>query len=419
MSRSRVQVAVVGAGPAGLVLANVLHRAGVGVQVWERHRRAHVEQQARAGVLEHRVVAYLREQGLADRLLTEASRHGWCDIVCLGERIRVGYGESSGGAHHWVYPQQLLVRDLIAELARSGCPMHFVCPVTSVTHDTGHRPVVHTAEGDVESDYVVGCDGAQGIVADTFPSHAVRAVQRRYPYDWITVLAEATHPVGGVLYAVHACGFAGMMPRAGNIARLYLEAPQDVDLAHWPEQRVLDELAVRLTPGPCDPAVTRVLEAGVLRLRSRVMSRLRHGRLFLAGDAAHVLTPSGGKGLNLAVADAADLAQGLIHACLHEDTAALDGYEERRLSGAWRTQEFSDRLLGLLHVPQRDAADREFELRLRLDRIRRISEPGPAATAFAREYAGSGTLYEPDPGTLHLEPTRAEPPDHDHGPSRS
>ncbi|MEU8840372.1 FAD-dependent monooxygenase [Streptomyces roseus] len=405
--RRRVQVAVVGAGPAGLVLANVLHRAGVPVEVRERSSRSEVEQQARAGLIEHRVVEYLREQGLADRLLAEGGRHDWCEFVCLGERIRVPYGDLSGGAGHWVYPQQFLVRDLIASYERSGGVVRFDCPVLEV--DTaGPRPLVRCPDEVLEAEYVVGCDGPRSTVAQAFPADAAGSVERRYPYDWLTVLAEVDRPVDGIRYALHEAGFAGKMPRTPRLARFYLQVPPEADPAEWTEARIREQLSLRLQLGAGDPEPGAVTEVGMLRLRGRVREHVRAGRLLLAGDAAHVLTPSGAKGLNLAVADVADLADTLLGRYRDGEGSggggggdgdgdgggeeALAGYDRRRHQAAWTAQEFSDRLLDLLHLPPGDSAESAFGLRLRRERVARLAAAGPEGESFARAYGGAGHL---------------------------
>ncbi|GAA4982035.1 4-hydroxybenzoate 3-monooxygenase [Yinghuangia aomiensis] len=380
-------VVVVGAGPAGLVLANVLHRAGVPVEVLERRSRAEVETQARAGLVEHRVVEYLREHGLADGLLAAAGRHDWCEFRVLGERFRVPYGELSGGAGHRVYPQQFLVRDLIASLEAVGGAVRFGTPALAV-ETAGERLRVHGADRVREAEYVVGCDGPDSLVARAFPAGSV--VERRYPYDWLTVLAEVDRPVDGVRYALHEAGFAGMMPRTPRLARCYLQVPADADSAAWPETRITEQLLVRLGVAAEDPRLGAVVESSMLRLRGRVRERLCADRLFLAGDAARVLTPAGPKGMNSAVADVADLADCLVRRYRDGDADGLAGYERRRREASWAAQEFSDRLLDLLHLPP-DAAT-AFTLRLRRQRIARLAAPGPEAEAFARVYAGAGRL---------------------------
>ncbi|MEU5383419.1 FAD-dependent monooxygenase [Kitasatospora cineracea] len=388
---ARTTVAVVGAGPAGLVLAHALRRAGVEATVHERLSRAELERTARAGVLEHRVVEYLRSLGLADRLTAEGERHGECEITCLGERVPVDYGALSGGVRHWVYPQQLLVRDLVAAYEEDGGTVAFESPVESVALDGDGRPVLRTAGGKLRADWAVGCDGARSTVAAALPGGADGAA-RRYPYDWLTVLARISRPVERIRYAVHADGFAGMMPRTADVGRFYLEVPAGEELSGWDEPRIRAELERRLALDAADPALGALLETGMLRMRGRVARRMRAGRLLLAGDAAHTVTPSGAKGLNSAVADVADLA-GALAAAVRGDHGALDGYQQRRLEAAWRTQEFSDRLLELLHLPAGlPPEQREFALRLRLERIHRIARPGPEGAEFARAYAGAGEL---------------------------
>ncbi|MEV4557385.1 FAD-dependent monooxygenase [Kitasatospora sp. NPDC049285] len=395
MTTRSTRIAVVGAGPAGLVLAHVLHRAGLAVTVHERLPRTVLEQTPRAGVLEHRVVEYLRTLGLADRLTAAGERHGWCEIACLGERVLVDYGALSGGIRHWVYPQQLLVRDLIDSYLRAGGEIAFDSPVTAVTADGDGRPVLHTAAGELRADFAVGCDGAHGVVATAFPPGA-EGPGRRYPYDWLTVLAGISRPVEGIRYAVHTDGFAGMMPRTADVGRFYLEVPAGERLDGWDEPRIRAELERRLELDADDPAIGGLLETGMLRMRGRVARQLRAGRLFLAGDAAHTVTPSGAKGLNSAVADAADLAAVLVAHDRDGDDAVLDGYQRRRLAAAWQVQEFSDRLLDLLHLPAGcPPQEREFALRLRLERIHRIAAPGPEGVDFARAYAGAGELTPP------------------------
>ncbi|MDT0342001.1 4-hydroxybenzoate 3-monooxygenase [Streptomyces litchfieldiae] len=387
MRRLRTQVAIIGAGPAGLVLADLLHRAGVDFLVVERRSREHVETRPRAGLLEHRVVETLRRHGLAGRLLAEGVRHGWCDFRCLGRSVRVDYGALSGGLRHWVYPQQLLVRDLIAQLERAGRAPLFGTAVRALSEVTGPRPRVLCDGLEIACDHVIGADGFRGVSRAALPP-GHRVLHRRYPYDWLTVQAEVDRPVAGVVYAVSPDGFAGMMPRTSRLARFYLQcAPGDTP-ERWPAGRVREQLAARL--GEELPRIGDLLEVRVLRMRGSVTEPPRHGRLLLAGDAAHLLTPSGAKGMNLAIADAVDLADALVRHHRDGDDAALDGYARRRLAEVWRVQEFSDRLLRLLHLPADAGDDPRFALRLRLAAFQRLAEPGPHATAFAHAYVGSG-----------------------------
>ncbi|WP_059010370.1 4-hydroxybenzoate 3-monooxygenase [Streptomyces specialis] len=386
MRRSRTQVGIIGAGPAGLVLANLLTRAGVACRVVERQSREHVEHRPRAGLLEHRVVASLRRSGLAGRLLDDGVEHGWCAFRCLGDDVRVDYGALTG-RRHWVYPQQWLVRDLIAALAGHGPPPMFSKTVRAVEDISTHRPRLVCDGIEIECEYVVGCDGHRGASRAALPAARHRVFRRRYPYDWLTVLAEVARPAEGVVYAVHPDGFAGMMPRTSRLSRFYLQCAPGDPARDWPARRIHERLRARLARLP---EITGFADVQVLRMRSSVTEPLRHGRLLLAGDAAHLLTPSGAKGMNLAIADATALAGALTRRYTDGDHGALDAYGARRLPRIWRAQEFSDRLLRLLHLPPEKDGDAAYALRLRRAAIERLGEPGPHATAFAHEYVGSG-----------------------------
>ncbi|GAA0416264.1 4-hydroxybenzoate 3-monooxygenase [Streptomyces luteireticuli] len=392
----RTQVAIVGAGPAGLVLACVLLRAGISVEIVERQTREAVERRARAGLVEHRVVEYLRAHRLADGLVAHGVRHGWCDFLGLGERLRVDYAARAGGAAHWVYPQQFLVRDLIDALETAGGRPHFARPVTAVHAPAAGRPRLRCPGLVVEADYLVGCDGQHGVTRAALPAAVRDDLSHRYPYDWLTVLAEVDRPVEGVVYAVHERGFAGMMPRTAQLARCYVQIPAEDGAERWPDERVRRELDARLrTAHGGLPHIGRLTDIGVLRMRSTISQRLCHGGVFLAGDAAHLLAPAGAKGMNAAVADAADLADSLVRHYHDGDDAPLAGYSARRLEQVWRVQAFSDWLLGLLNTSTTGAGDVRFDLRLKLEHIRRLAETGPFSTDFAHQYAGAGELLPP------------------------
>jgi p-hydroxybenzoate 3-monooxygenase len=397
MPRLRTQVVIIGAGPAGLVLGGLLHRAGVDCRIVERRSRAHVETRSRAGLLEHRTVETLRRHGMADRLLAEGVRHGWCEFRAPGRAVRVDYGRLSGGLRHWVYPQQHLVRDLIAALVRDGLPPLFGTAVHGLSGLNGPRARVRCADGlEIDCDHVVGCDGFRGVSRTALPA-GHRVALRRYPYDWVAVLAEVDRPADCVVYALSADGFAGMMPRTPHLSRFYLQCPPGETPGHWPAARIRAELRARL--GTRLPALGGIPEVRVLRMLSSVTEPPQYGRLLLAGDAAHLLTPSGAKGMNLAIADAAELAHALIRHHRRGVAGALVGHARRRRDEIRRVQEFSDRLLRLLHLPAGRAGegDPPGALRPRMAAIERLAEPGPHAAAFAHAYVGSGT----EEGTRH------------------
>ncbi|MEU3253650.1 FAD-dependent monooxygenase [Streptomyces sp. NPDC006997] len=386
--RVTTQVGIVGAGPAGLVAALLLLAAGVEVVLVEKEARAVLEQRPRAGLVEHRVVEFLRREGLADGLLARGFPHGWCEMVMEGEALRFDYAALSGGHQHWVYPQQHLVADLLTRLDALGGACHFD-ETARALEDIDRRPRIRCRDREVVCDYVLCCDGPDSLAAAALPSGSGTGF--RYPYDWLTALVHVDRPVEAVAYGVHAEGFAGLMPRAGRQARLYLQVTPGDDPARWPAADVRREFAARMgATADALPTIDEVIATDVVRMRGRVSTTVRRGRLLAVGDAAHVLTPSGAKGLNLAVADAADAARSLVRWYRDREDDDLAGYSGRRVREAWQVQEFSDRLLNLLHLPP--AADHEaaFQLRLRRERAVRLLEPGPLGAAFAHWYAGSG-----------------------------
>jgi p-hydroxybenzoate 3-monooxygenase len=383
----RTRVAIIGAGPAGLVLANVLTRAGVDCVVVEHRSREHVESRARAGFLEHRTVEYLTRHGLADRLLAEAMRHVRCEFRTGGRRFSVPYGELAGGRAHAVYPQQFLVRDLIELLTDAGGEVLFSTPVAEVTGLHERRATLASPQGTITCDFVAGCDGHRGVSRQAVPEEALRTFTKRYPFDWLAVLGEARPAPEQVVYALHENGFAGQMPRTADVSRFYLQCPAGDSVEQWPDERIWKELGHRLeADGVAALTTGRILEKGILSMRSAVTEPMQFGRLFLAGDAAHVLTPSGAKGMNLAIADAAALAEAIIAHYRDGVDDLLAGYSSTRLPDVWQAQEFSDWLVQLLHGPE-DPGD-GFQQRLREARLAQLEQSSVAATAFAHRYVG-------------------------------
>jgi p-hydroxybenzoate 3-monooxygenase len=379
----RTQVGIVGAGPAGLLLSQLLHLQGIESVVLERHDRAYVEQRVRAGVLEHGTAETLREAGVGERMDAEGLPHEGTELRFARRRHRIDFAELTGRSI-MVYGQQEVVKDLIAErLARGGDVRFEIADVRLADLDTD-RPRIEFAHDSVDCDFVVGADGFHGTSRDHIADLAIH--ERQYPFAWLGILAEAPPSSRELIYTRHERGFALHSMRSPRITRMYLQVPLDEDLAAWPDERIWAELHRRfetddgfvLTEGP-------LLDKVITPMRSFVASPMQHGRLLLAGDAAHIVAPTGAKGLNLAVADVRLLAHALggYYADGREDLLAA--YTETALRRVWRSTHFSWWMTSMLHVdPHADAFDEQLA-RAQLDYV--VSSRA-MATTLAENYTG-------------------------------
>ncbi len=379
----RTQVGIVGAGPAGLLLSQLLHLQGIESVVLERHDRAYVEQRVRAGVLEYGTAETLREAGVGKRMDAEGLPHEGTELRFARRRHRIDFAELTGRSI-MVYGQQEVVKDLIAErLARGGDVRFEIADVRLADLDTD-RPRIEFADGSVDCDFVVGADGFHGISRDHIRNLTIH--ERQYPFAWLGILAEAPPSSHELIYTRHERGFALHSMRSPRITRMYLQVPLDDDLGAWPDERIWAELHRRfetddgfvLTEGP-------LLDKGITPMRSFVASPMQHGRLLLAGDAAHIVPPTGAKGLNLAVADVRLLAHALggYYADGREDLLAA--YTETALRRVWRSTHFSWWMTSMLHVdPQADAFDEQLA-RAQLDYV---TSSRAMATTLAENYTG-------------------------------
>lgn len=384
----RTQVAIVGAGPAGLVLAHLLHRQGIESVVLERQTREHVERRIRAGVLEHPTVALLREVGLADRLLAQRMVHGGLELLFEGAGHRIDLTRLAG-QEITIYGQHELVKDLVAARLATGAPLLFSAPAVSLSDLDTEAPVVHFVhegrEQELRADVVAGCDGFHGVSRTAVPTGAVTTYQRVYPSAWLGVLAQAPPSSPELIYAYHERGFALHSMRTPALTRLYLQVPPEEPPQRWPAERVWAELRTRLARPGWQLADGPILEQGVTDLRSVVVEPMRYGRLFLAGDAAHIVPATGAKGLNLAVADVAVLAAALAQWYATGSASPLDRYSATCLARVWRVQQFSWWMTSMLH---RDPDGDPFTHRLQLAQLRQLTSDTTAATAFAESYTG-------------------------------
>jgi p-hydroxybenzoate 3-monooxygenase len=386
---TRTQVAIVGAGPAGLTLGHLLHREGIESVVLEARSREHVEQRVRAGVLEQGTVDLLVESGAGERLLRERLVHRGIELRFERRPHRIDLHGLTGGRTISVYGQQEVVRDLIGARLAAGAPLLFeVEDVRLERLDTEAPAVVYRhggAEHRLECAAVAGCDGFHGVCRGAIPPGVLTAYAREYGFAWLGVLAAVPPSTEEVVYSHHERGFALHSMRSPRVSRLYLQVDAADTLEEWPDDRIWAELQARLE---CEGWTLRegpLVERGIAPLRSFVVEPMQHGRLYLAGDAAHIVPPTGAKGMNLAIADVRELARGLVDLCRGRGREALDGYSATCLRRVWRAQHFSWWLTAMLHrLPGTDA----FAERLQLSQLRYTVSSVPAATSLAENYVG-------------------------------
>ncbi|GLY18305.1 4-hydroxybenzoate 3-monooxygenase [Kineosporia rhizophila] len=385
----RTQVAIIGAGPAGLLLSHLLDAQGIESVVIETRSREYVEARIRAGILEQSTVDLLTEAGLGERLAAEGDPHRGIYLQWPEERHHLDFVELTGRAVT-VYGQTEVQKDL--GKARDAAGQQIVYEVSETAlHDLGtDRPYVTYTDNNgrparLDAEVVVGCDGSFGPSRSAVPEAARQTWQRAYPYSWLGVLADVAPSTDELIYAWHPDGFALHSMRSSTVSRFYLQVPTDTDVAQWSDERIWEALATRLghgqngwqlTPGP-------LTDKSVLPMRSFVQQPMRHGRLFLAGDAAHIVPPTGAKGLNLAVADVALLAPALTALLLKGDRGPAEAYSADALRRVWRCTHFSWWMTTMLHT----SAD-PFEAQLQLSQLRWVTSSEAGARGLAENYAG-------------------------------
>jgi|BEDMetMinimDraft_2_1075160.scaffolds.fasta_scaffold05570_1 p-hydroxybenzoate 3-monooxygenase len=385
----KTQVGIVGAGPAGLFLAHLLGRAGIAAVILEARSREDVEGTIRAGVLEQWVVDLLRELGLAGRLERLADFHRGISLQWNGQRFHLDMYDLTGGKQVTVYPQHEVLRDLIAGLLDRGGTLLFEAKVEALEDLTGPTPRLRFRHGGAEEilecDFIVGADGFHGPSRQAIPAALRRELHKTYPFGWLGILTEAPRSWHELIYANQAGGFALLSTRTPEIQRLYIQCDPHDDLANWPDERIWAELDSRLALEGWTLHKGPIFQKGIIPLRSFVCETMHYGRLFLAGDAAHIVPPTGAKGLNLAVADVKVLARALIAHYHEQDDSRLARYDATCLKRIWKGERFSWYMTTMLH---RNAAETEFERRIHLADLDYVRSSRAAATALAENYVG-------------------------------
>jgi len=387
MLEVRTQVAIIGAGPAGLLLGHLLSREGIDNVIFEHRSREYVEHRVRAGVIEYGIAELLSDAGVGERMRRDGLVHHGIELRFDRASHRVALSELAGGKSITVYGQQEVVKDLVAARLELGAPLYFEAEVTSLDGLTTDRPSleVATSEGSmrVTSDFVAGCDGTFGVANRAIPENLVRRYERTYPFSWLGIIAQAPPATEELIYCRHENGFALYSMRSPEISRLYLGVRPEETLDEWPDERIWEELSLRLATDAV-PEIGRgpILERGISALRSIVLEPMRYGRLFLAGDSAHIVPPTGAKGMNLALADVRALSRAFLARYQRGDEALLDVYSDTCLERVWRAEEFSTFMTQMLHPSYTD----EFENGVQMARLRQVVTSEAAATVLARNY---------------------------------
>ncbi len=385
---TRTQVGIVGAGPAGLMLAQLLQMQGIESVVLEARSREYCEHRIRAGVLEQGTIDLLEQAGVGDRMRREGLVHHGVELQFDGERHRIPLSDLTGRSIV-IYGQTEVVKDLIAARLAQGLPLHFEADDVSVHGLTSERPRIRYRQAgetqELECDVIAGCDGFHGVCRASIPEDALRTFERDYPFGWLGILAAVPPSNDELVYAHHERGFALLSLRSPELSRLYVQCRPDEDISAWSDDRIWEELQLRLGLDGWTLHEGPVLEKGVTGMRSFVVEPMRHGRLYLAGDAAHIVPPTGAKGLNLAIADVRVLAEALTAWYADGSPALLDAYSSTCLRRVWRAEHFSWWMTSMLH--RAPDADR-FDLQLQLSQLRYLASSRAAATSLAENYVG-------------------------------
>ncbi len=385
----RTQVGIIGAGPAGLVLSHLLHLHGIESVVLEARTRQYVQERVRAGVLEQNTVDLLKGAGVGERMMREGLVHHGIELRFQGEGHRIDFNALTGGRTITIYAQAEVVKDLIdARLAARGAIL-FEAADVSLHELEGEQPVIrfHTGDeaGQLSCDFVAGCDGFHGICRSSIPSAVLNEYERAYPFAWLGILAEVPPSSDELVYAYHDRGFALMSMRSPRLSRLYLQCAPDESIDDWPDARIWQELRSRLARSGWSLSEGPILQKGISGMRSSVLEPMQYGRLFLAGDAAHIVPPTGAKGLNLAVADVRVLAAAIAEFYRSGSRELLDGYSQTCLRRVWKVQRFSWWMTSMLH---RFDSDTAFDRRRQIGELDYVTSSRAAAQSLAENYVG-------------------------------
>ena len=385
----QTQVGIVGAGPAGLMLSHMLHLEGIDSVILESRSRDYVEKRVRAGVLEHGAMDLINSVGVGERMMKEGMRHQGVNLRFDLETHRIDF-EKLTGRGIVVYGQQEVVKDLIAARLAAGGQILFEAPAHELHGVDTDSPVIRFRQNgedrELQCDLIAGCDGFHGISRPAIPEEILTVHEHTFPFGWLGILAEAEPSSEELIYASHESGFALHSMRSPTIVRNYLQCAPDEDINKWPDDRIWEELQKRMeTKDGFRLNEGKILEKGVTPMRGFVAEPMQHGNLYLAGDSAHIVPPTGAKGMNLALKDIKILADAVITRYKTGDTRKLEDYTRRCVLGVWRAQHFSWWMTSMLHVF--DEHDR-YQRQLQLSQLRYVTSSEAAARSLAENYVG-------------------------------
>jgi p-hydroxybenzoate 3-monooxygenase len=384
----RTQVGIVGAGPAGLVLSHLLHLQGIESVVLECHSREYVQERVRAGVLEQNTVDLLTETGVGERMKREGLVHHGIELRFGGRGHRIDFKELTGRSIT-IYAQAEVVRDLIDTRLAAGGRIFFESEDVSIHDFNTPKPLIRFRRNgelcELSCDFIAGCDGFHGVCRPSVPDGVLTAYERIYPFAWLGILAEAPPSSEELAYSYHDRGFALLSMRTPQLSRLYVQVGNEEDIKNWPDERIWQELHMRLARNDWKLTEGPIIQKGIAGMRSFVVEPMQYGQLFLAGDAAHIVPPTGAKGLNLAVADIRVLARGLEKFYRTGNRELLDSYSATCLRRVWKVQRFSWWMTSMLH---RFDTDNAFDRRRQVGELDYVTSSRAAAQSLAENYVG-------------------------------
>jgi p-hydroxybenzoate 3-monooxygenase len=389
MTIHKTQVGIIGAGPSGLLLAQLLHLQGIEAIVLENRSRERVESRLRAGLLEQNTVDVLRQAQAAERLDREGLVHHGVMLSYNGRRHHVPLSDYTEGSAVTIYGQQEVVKDLIKIRLAAQKPLFFEAEAHKIDGlETGLPRIFFTQNGEehvIECDFVAGCDGFHGIARRHIPADIQRVYDKIYPYSWLGILAKVAPSTDELIYAFHERGFAMHSMRSSEISRLYIQVPNDAKIEDWTDEKIWSELQIRLHTEGWVLEEGPILEKSITPMRSFVSEPMQHGRLFLAGDAAHIVPPTGAKGMNLAVCDTQNLFEALLYFYKNGDKTLLNNYGQACLNRVWRVQDFSNYMTDMLHL---DVNKNPFDQQLQKSKFDLLTISEASSKVLAENYVG-------------------------------